>query len=408
MSKKTKLYIILISVTILGIVALEMSKPKAINWFPSYALHHKIPLGSYIFNEQLSEINNKVVPLDRPPFEYLKQHDIEGTYLFYNGGISFGKDELNSLLSWVEKGNTLMVAAENFETALLDTLNLKTERLNPLDNFNNEYQVQLVHPALNPEKTYRYDRPNEFYYFSEIDTLKTTVIGLIDTYREDHPPLKDALISGIKQPFGKGKIILSTFPQGFTNYFILKSPNASYTAGLLSYIDQNRSVYIDTYYKNGKTFYTSPMYLFLNTPSLKWAYYLVLIGALIYIIFEGKRKQRAIPIITPLKNQTLSFTRTIANMYYESEKHKTLSEHQIQHFLEYIRTTLHLPTSEINSTFIKHLAARSNNSIEDTKTLFACIETLTHKPQISATELKRLHTLIAQFKSHNQWKKKRT
>ncbi|REE24568.1 uncharacterized protein DUF4350 [Winogradskyella pacifica] len=405
MSKKGKLYIILVAFTILAIVVLEMNKPKAINWFPSYATHHKIPFGTYVFNNQLKRVADSVSIVDRPPFEYLKNNDINGTYLFYNGGIEFGKEELNSLLDWVSSGNTLIVAAVNFEEKLLDTLNLNTQSVNTFDNFNNEYQVKLVNPAIDDSQTYKYDRSTTFFHFNKIDTLKTSVIGLIDTYRGENRPMEDTLINTIKQPFGEGEIILSTFPQAFTNYFILQSPNQDYTAGLLSYIDTSKPVYVDTYYKTGKTFYTSPMYLFLNTKSLKWAYYLILIAALIYIIFEGKRKQRAIPIVKSLKNQTVDFTRTIANMYYESGKHKDISQHKVHHFLEYIRNTLHLSTAEINTSFINNLAARSNNTVDDTKALFQLIESLNQKNDISPTELERLNTLIEQFKSHNQWKK---
>ncbi|SDH90631.1 DUF4350 domain-containing protein [Winogradskyella thalassocola] len=405
MNKKGKLYIILVAFTILAIVVLEMNKPKALNWFPSYATHHKIPFGAYVFNNQLKRVADSVSIVDRPPFEYLKNNDINGTYLFYNGGIEFGKEELNSLLDWVSNGNTLIVAAVNFEEKLLDTLNLKTRSVNTFDNFNNEYQVKLVNPAIDNSLTYKYDRSTTFFHFNKIDTLETSIIGLIDTYRGKNKPMEDTLISSIKQPFGDGEIILSTFPQAFTNYFILQSPNQDYTAGLLSYIDTSKPVYVDTYYKTGKTFYTSPMYLFLNTKSLKWAYYLVLIGALIYIIFEGKRKQRAIPIVKSLKNQTVDFTRTIANMYYESGKHKDISQHKVHHFLEYIRNTLHLSTAEINTSFINNLAARSNNTVDDTKALFQLIESLNQKNDISPTELERLNTLIEQFKSHNQWKK---
>ncbi|NRD22743.1 DUF4350 domain-containing protein [Winogradskyella litoriviva] len=405
MSKRGKLYIVLAAVAIISIVALEMNKPKQINWFPSYAIHHKIPFGSYVFNEQLKRVAKDITVVDRPPYEYLQNNDINGTYLFYNGGIEFGKDELNRLLDWVSKGNTLMVSAVGFEPKLLDTLNLKTKSVNIIGNFNNEYQVNLVNPLLGDKKSYKYDRPTTFYHFNKIDTLNTSVIGLIDKYRGKNKPIKDSLVCSIKQPFGDGEIILNTFPQAFSNYFILQSPNQNYTAGLLSYIDTNKPIYVDTYYKTGKTFYTSPMYLFLNTKSLKWAYYLVLIGALIYIIFEGKRKQRAIQIVKPLKNRTVDFTRTIANMYYESGKHKDIAHHKINHFLEYIRSTLHLSTSDINNSFIKNLAARSNNSVEDTETLFKLITSISKKTAINNIELERLNTLIEQFKSHNQWKK---
>ena len=49
---------------------------------------------------------------------------------------------------------------------------------------------------------------------------------------------------------------------------------------------------------------------------------------------------------------------------------------KIQHFLEYIRNNMYLSTSEINTEFIKNLAARSNNTFDDTKNLFDYINEL--------------------------------
>ena len=93
-------------------------------------------------------------------------------------------------------------------------------------------------------------------------------------------------------------------------------------------------------------------------------------------------------------------------MYYESSKHKEIAEHKIQHFLEYIRNHMFLMTSEINPEFIKNLAARSNNSVEDTEQLFSYIESLQQQSAINNIQLERLNTLIETFKSHNQWKTK--
>ena len=141
-----------------------------------------------------------------------------------------------------------------------------------------------------------------------------------------------------------------------------------------------------------------------SNKALKWAYYIMLISVLFYVVFEGKRKQRAIPIVNPLRNQTVDFARTIANMYYEKGKHKEMVNHITNHLLEYIRVHFHLQTSNIDDTFIDHLAARSNNTVEDTSELFKTIESFNKKTQINNIELERLNTLIENFKSKNTWK----
>ena len=412
MSKQVKFYIALTALAIVGIVLMEYSKPKQINWFASYAKHHKIPFGTYVFNEQLERLftQSEIINFENPPYLNLSQTDtISGTYIFINNTIQFGDAELDKLLDWTAKGNTLFIASEDFEDKLLDTLKLNTDLISIFEVESDVFQFQLSNTNLDTT-TIAYDRSKYVSHFNEIDTLNTSIISTVKGFKVDEESIDSIKITTpiniIKQPFGKGTIVLSSFPQAFTNYFILTTPNQNYTAGLLSYIDETKPIYLDNYYKSGKSYYTSPMYILLNNKALKWAYYMMLIGVVIYILFEGKRKQRAIPIVKPLRNQTLDFTRTIANMYYEKGKHYEIAQHKIQHFLEYIRNQMHLSTTTIDDEFIKNLAARSNNSVEDTKQLFTIIEKFDKDTQLNNIQLERLNELIETFKSNNSWKKK--
>lgn len=409
MDKRGKIYIGLTVLVTLLIIIMEYNKPKDVNWFPSYTHHHKIPFGTYVFHDQLERIFSKenVIDVQLPPFEFLKQNKAEGTYIFINDNVRIDNTELESLLEWTAKGNKLAIASTSFGETLLDTLNLKQSVISNFNNLANVYELQLKNERLKKEESYTFDKANFVYHFSERDSLKTSVISVINNASENPLILEDNYLITIKQPFGEGEIILSTFPQAYTNYFILEEPNQNYTAGLLSYLDTTKPIYYDNHYKSGKTFNSSPLYVFLKAKELRWAYYLMLIGALLFIIFEGKRKQRAIPIVTPLRNQTVDFTRTIANMYYEEGKHLDIAQHKIQHFLEYIRTHLHLNTSEIDTEFLNHLSARSNNTIEDTASLFKTIEAITNSTTINAEALHNLNASIETYKSNNKWKIKK-
>ena len=115
------------------------------------------------------------------------------------------------------------------------------------------------------------------------------------------------------------------------------------------------------------------------------------------MVYEGKRKQRAIPVIEPLKNRTVDYTRTIANMYYERNSHSEITRHKVQYFLNYIRMSMHLKTSTINDQFLAQLAARSNNDLDEVKLLFNLISRLEHKAIITKEDLERLNTLIEKF-----------
>ncbi len=402
MNRRTKIYLTLFIICILGIVYAELSKPKQINWFASYSSYHKIPFGAYIFKDLLKSRFDSVVSVDRPPYEYLQSDDINGTYLFFNDGLSFGEAELELLLEWTSKGNTLIMASTNYDTNLLDTLRLKTSLVSISDNFQNEFNLVLTHPELRTTQQTTFDKATTLYHFSDLEPQQTKVVGVMDKPRKEIQTIEDSLINIVKKPFGQGQVILSTFPQAFTNYFILKGANKDYTAGLMSYIDPDKAVYLDAYYKSGKVFYTSPMYLFLNNPHLKWFYYLLLFGVVVYIIFEGKRKQRAIPVVEPLKNQTLDYTRTIANLYYERSTHSEMALLQIQHFFNHLRTELKLPTDEWNELLVQQVAEKSSNELEEVKALFQLIKHLKSKNSASKEELEELNKRIEQFKHTHQ------
>jgi hypothetical protein len=398
MSKKSAIYIVIAVLTLSAFMLLEYNKPKEINWFPSYVAAHKIPYGSFVFNTLLETLfTNQINQIYAPPFEFVSTNDtLSGTYLFVNNAIQFNKEELNVLLDWTHKGNTLFIVSKSFEETLKDTLGLDTGNFYSGFETSQKQAHTLVNPRFHISDSVTFDRDTATPYFSAIDTVKSTVLGQVAIWEEAERKLQINLIA---QPFGAGKIILSTFPEAFTNYFILKGKNKEYTAGLLSYLDGTRPIYVDNHYKSGKSFYTSPMYIFLNTKELKWAYYIALIGALIYVVFEGKRKQRAIPIVPPLTNRTLDFTRTISDMYYVQSDQKAIAEHKINYFLDWIRTRYYLGSVTKEADLYSNLANRSGHSLEFIIQVFSFMEQVRNSDQLTDADLLQLHTLIQKFKT---------
>src|SRR5690606_26409852 len=179
--------------------------------------------------------------------------------------------------------------------------------------------------------------------------------------------------------------------KAFSNYFLLDGNNAEYAERALAYIPAQKTLFWDHYYKSGKSFYTSPLYLILSSKPLRWAYYFLLIGAVLFVIFEGKRKQRSIPVIEPLRNQTLDFTRTIAGLYLDRGDYKSITSKKISLFLEYVRSHYRIPTQEVNEAFYRRLAALSENSVEDVKKLWQFMGRLEKTGSVSKEELLQLN-----------------
>ena len=93
----------------------------------------------------------------------------------------------------------------------------------------------------------------------------------------------------------------------------------------------------------------------LSQPALKWAWYLFLIGMLVFMFFNAKRRQRVIPIKEPVPNTTVDFTKTIGNLYLQEGSHHLIIEKKIIYFLEKIRSEYLIDTFQLDETFVKRL-----------------------------------------------------
>ena len=395
MTTKTKLYLLLFLLVISGIIYIEAIKPKPINWYPSYSSKHKIPYGTYIVRSELSGLLNtdNIDDVQIAPYIYLQDTTRTGTYVFIDNTINFGTDEFNELLAFVDRGNDVFISTHG---ANIDTLKLETEKAHTVA-FEEKPFFKLYNKNLTA-KEFEFDRPLYNTYFKRIDTAKSIALGKTGYFNEVDERVSEG-INFVRLSYGKGNFYLHTFPEAFTNYFILKESNRIYTAAVLSYINSDKPILWDAYYKTGKSRISSPMHYLLNTKQLKWAYYCALIGVVFFIFFEGKRKQRFIKIIEPLKNQTLEFTRTIANMYYEKSEHKHIAEHKINYLLEYIRSKLFIPTDRINTAFYNYVASRSGHSLDQVQSLFEYVNYVHQQNTITKEQLIKLNTLIENFKN---------
>jgi len=386
-------------IVLLGIlVYAEATKPQPVNWFPSYHKIDKIPFGTFVFYDLLEDnFGESLEEVTIPPFEKLQDSTLSGTYLFINNDIYFDKTELHHLLDWAARGNTVFIAASSIGSVLEDTLKLETRSAVLLNSFETQPLLDLVNEKLKATKPYHLKRNVDLRYFSEIDTIAHTVLGITQAYN-DTLKISEPKVNFIKAPIGKGFFYIHTQPEVFTNYFLLEEDNSEYTQNALSYLNTDDTIYFDSYYKSGKRINISPLYILLNNKYLKWSYYMLLIGVLLFVLFEGKRKQRSIPIIPRLTNKTYEYTRTISGMYIDKKQHHQIAKKQIILFLEYVRTRLRVPTEQINTRFFNAVAARSGNSVEDTKNLFTFIEKVDNQIDTTEIELIKLYTDITTFK----------
>lgn len=377
---------------------------KKTNWQENYREKEKSPFGTYIIANEATSLfeNQKVTFLKKNFYDYsIFNYNVDSTevnnYVLIKGFAANQTSEgIQELLDFVKRGNNAFIALNYFRTDFKDELEFTTNDLDKdiytisgLKKLKGEFYLENNNFG---NKTYHFDRNIRRNYFVEYNENKTIVLGTTKIDGEKVPNF-------IKIYHGEGAFYLHTNPVVFTNYFLLKNKE-DYAANLLSYLSEDtilwdkhikRSLY-DSENKKPSIFK-----FFLQHETLTWFLIVAFAGLLLFMFFNARRKQRAIPVITPEKNTTVAFTQTIANLYLSEENHKNLVDKKITFFLEKVRTKYLINTNNLNSDFIQKLGAKSGNNLQNTKYLINTIITLHKKAECSEEELISLHKMIEKF-----------
>lgn len=393
MDKKSRNILILFGLAFLTIIIVEVARPKPINWNSSYISSDKIPFGCYIAFEELKTYNgqSEVNLINKNPYDFLSNSSYEenSAYLFINSGINLDKRSYEKLIEFVRSGNKVFLAGTSFGKVFKDSLNIET---------NTDYQ--LTEEEIKPNffsNTFKNSDSVKFKkkiyktVFQSFDTLKTKALGY---YKNDLEPLDQ--INFIEISEGKGKLYLNTLPEAFSNYYML-TDNAHYTAALISFLETD-TFYWDDYIKSGRKVIESPMRFVLNQVPLRWAYYLLILGVLIFILFRGKREQRIIPVIKPLENTSIEFTKTIGDLYFQHKDYSNIIAQKITYFLEKIRSKFYIDTNKLDNDFIHRLAIKSSKSEDETKELIDYINSLRNRTLHNEGDVVELNKKIEEFR----------
>ncbi|RYJ41847.1 DUF4350 domain-containing protein [Flavobacterium beibuense] len=374
---------VLLVIVITLIIWAENAGPKSIDWTPSYQTNEKIPLGLYVMNKESKTLfkNNKVTKFSETPYEFLNalyDYDVSdytetGTFINIEGYNSIDIESAQELLYFAEYGNTVFLSMKDFPEVILDSLKIGTS-----SGYHKRDSIPLT--FANKKLSYKTQSLSEgisFFHFNKIDTLNTTVLG----YQEVNETTKQA--NFIKVAYGNGYFILHTQPAVFTNFHLLRGKHYTYAENVISYLPQeNIYWYSHSFFNNGQS--NSIIRYILSQQPLKNAYYLSLLGILIFMIFNARRKQRIVPIVPPVKNTTIDFTKTIGNLYFQERNHHTIIDKKIIYFLEHIRTVYLIDTYSLDSTFVEKLHQKTGKPVEDIEKAVSLIKR--HRHNFDSTE----------------------
>jgi hypothetical protein len=395
MSKTLKIYVGLLALLFIGIIAIEFSTPPPINWQKTYNETQKIPYGTFILYEELSNLfpESKVHDITVTPYEYFDDYYswedssylTTGTYIVIDEAPNLDNSSAQELLDFASHGNDIFISSNYFPERLIDSLGFGIKNQ---FSFEGKAKLSFTNPIFESDSI-SLEKGLSNIYISRIDTLNTTVLG--------YQKFNDSTYTNfIEVTWGSGYFYLHVQPVAFTNYHLLKKDNSKYAASVLSYLNDD-TIYFDSRNKSVRTLGSSPLRFILSQPALRWAWYLALITTVLFMIFNAKRRQRIVNVQIPLKNTTVDFTKTIGNLYYETKDHNNLIEKKIIYFLEHIRRVYYLDTQILDDKFVKNLSLKSGKDKDNIKKLINQIVYLKAKRDCNEANLLQLNNAIEDF-----------
>lgn len=380
-----------IGLYILGLLVIAYLLPAEKNWRPSYSKKHNWPYGADVTRAVWSDLFSEVeiIEADLPIWNTLRDNDFEGEnlYVLFDAYLSFDSLNRSSLLDFVSDGNSVFISANDQDSKLLDTLGLKEKYFyGEFTEIINGQQKDTVDFDFfeSKDSSYRFLIADYSYYFETVDSVSSDIIAIAHGNETNH-------LSFIKVKFGDGYFYLHNQPLLLTNYYVLQDEGKRYLERLTSYLPSHNVIWDNSHKAiNGATA-GSPLQVILSSKALKWAYWLTILGLLLLFIFRTKRRQRIIPIVEPPENDSVLFTKTMGNLYFNTASNSTIAKKKISIFKEYLATNFYLRDISFNEEEVQIIANKTELSRAEVERLFKMIHNVNKTINVSNGQLKVLN-----------------
>ena len=385
-------YILILLATLTAFVLFEYYKPKPIDWRPTYQNDDKIPFGTQAVFELLPSLMRQsgVATVRVPVYNLMtdKPLPVPSNYVAVCETFAAGAYDTRELLRYVGRGNTAFLSAYNFSDTLSRALGFKADVKDPL-KADTTLRSNFVGPGLARKGGYnfRHDDGRNFLVVKK-PNRKITVLA--------RNARNEAIF--LRIPHGKGVFYIHNLPLALTNYYLLSPASADYMAKAFSYLPA-QPTYWDEYQKQGRFSENEQSLLryIYKQPALTWAYFIGLVGLILYALFAGKRTQRVIPVVQLPQNTSLEFVKTVGRMYFQQNDHDNVARKKIQYFLADLRERYLLNTHVLDTEFTETLARKSGVSPDETQNLVRILGQAQRAVSLSEYDLLTINATIEHF-----------
>ncbi|MCR9286571.1 MAG: hypothetical protein NXI23_04185 [Bacteroidetes bacterium] len=351
---------------------------EEVNWSEHYKEDVKDPYGTYVIQNLLKNYfkNEAFLVLEDSLNQALPIDSTGLNYIFIGEATYLDSIDNEAILDFVSGGNTAFIASKTIPFELFEQIyadECPDFFWDDYESFNDSLvTLNFKHPNLKTDTGFQY----KYYRFGEVVDYDWSYIDSKIFCEEDFTFIELGYINQstpnfAKAIYGDGAFYFHTTPIAFTNISLLEESGLEYTHKIFSHLVEG-TIYWDQFSRIPENIgrsrnqggsqninKESPLRYILSQPPLAWAWYLLLSLALLYVIFRAKRKQRIIPILEQNTNTSLEFIGTIGRLYFLQNNHRKLALQKMTLFLGFVREHYHIPTKDLNETFVNQLVAKS-------------------------------------------------
>lgn len=393
--KGTRLYIISMLAMAIALFVIGLRLPQRFTWYATYDHNDKQPLGAYVFDSIMAQTMPRgYATLHKSLAQIAADSTLRHSNVLIVADVCHMNDlDFDIMDSLLREGASVMIATTGYNLTLVDStlaydygIALSSEySLHIKDSlkawFNNEQDTkhdlatwhtekgwygarrfdlpaslvsahihtdddmeQTLHTLASYRKDYSYSGETSRYFKRHAkaikrltkahnetdDSLFKYINNLEGTYLEQPSDLPIA----VRREVGRGNLYVVATPMAFTNYCVLDKKTAPYLMRLMSHL-ADRPLIRTTCYNDAPGEAHSPLAIVLGNPSLRAAYYMLMLTLLLFCLFKARRRQRVIPVVKPPRNYQLEFAQLIGTLYFQRhdnadlvrKKYMLLAEH---------------------------------------------------------------------------------
>ena len=316
-----------------------LDKKEPVKWEYTFLSNSTNPGGSKAVAEYLRQTTGVHVDASRRrPRKVVSEIPRSATFVHAARYVDPTISDFDALLQWAYAGGHLYVTGFYLSDEIEKSLDV---------SFHYQYEssddtVSVV--FVMSRDTVSAPRRALEYYITIEDTAVWTPLATIQH--------SDTQVVLARRSYGNGHITVCSVADAFTNHGILDTSTRQLSVRIVN--DVTGPVVWDNYLRRAGS---RGLDVVINEyESWRYAWNILLMSSIVYVVMAARRRQRIIPEIKPVKNASLEFVESIVELYWRRRDNGNLGQKISKQFREHVRRTVRVTVPMDDEGYVRSVA----------------------------------------------------